>query len=186
VMERIKLEEVAEEEEREDLVVEHELKGVEPEMIDWFWIYLTEGAMQGREEATRRYKLWHPRDHLSFEGEEGWMIHRVVERIGETLPVEMRMRVENPDETPIPRSTSYTHAVASCILGKNDRPIGWVLHEYDRMPGGTKMRSTFRLPRTLLSMVGENLRRHCLEEMGEFTHFLPKLYGERRESGFPG
>ncbi|MEM3012061.1 MAG: hypothetical protein QW084_01695, partial [Candidatus Hadarchaeales archaeon] len=140
-MERIRLEEMVEEEESEDLVVEHELRGVEPEMIDWFWTYLFEGPMEGRDEAIRRYRLWHPVDHVSFEVEEGGTVQMVVERIGETPPVEMRMRVENPDETPIPRSPSYRHAVASSILGKGDRPVGWVLHEYDVMPGGTRMRS---------------------------------------------
>jgi hypothetical protein len=175
-MERLRLEELVEAgEEKEDLVVEHELRGVEPEMIDWFWVYLfeTEG---GREERNSRYRLWHPRDHVSFEWEEGGVVHRVVERIGETPPVEMRMRPENPEEIPIPRSTSYRHAVASSILGKEDEPMGWVMHEYDRAPWGTRMRSTFRLPRSLLRVVRESLRRHCLEEMGEFTRFLPPLY----------
>lgn len=168
-------------EEMEDLVVEHELRGVEPEMIDWFWTYLFEGTSEGKEEANRRYRLWHPVDHVSFEVEEGGTVQRVVEKIGETPPVEMRMRVENPDETPVPRCSSYRHAVASSILGKDDRPVGWVLHEYDVMPGGTRMRSTFRLPRSLLHAVREALRRHCLEEMGEFTRFLPQLYRRKEE-----
>lgn len=179
-MERLRLEELAgEAEEKEDLVVEHELRGVEPEMIDWFWTYLAEGGAKGTEEATRRYKLWHPRDHVSFEW-EGETVHRVVERIGETPPVEMRMRAEPPDEIPIPRSPSYSHAMAESILGKGDKPLGWLLHEYEKMPGGTKMRSTFRLPATLLSVVREALRKHCLEEMGELTSLLPELYRKER------
>jgi len=100
----------------------------------------------------------------------------VVERIGETPPVEMRMRPENPEEIPIPRSTSYRHAVALSILDKGNRPLGWVMHEYDGAPWGTRMRSTFRLPRSLLRVIRESLHRHCLEEMGEFTRFLPQLY----------
>jgi hypothetical protein len=180
-MERLRLEELVEgEEEKEDLVVEHELRGVEPEMIDWFWVYLFE-AEGGREERNRRYRLWHPRDHVSFEWEEGGVVHRVVERIGETPPVEMRMRPENPEETPLPRSTPYRHAVASSILDRNARPIGWVMHEYDGTPLGTRMRSTFRLPSSLLRVVRDSLHRHCLEEMGEFTRFLPELYREEKE-----
>jgi len=53
-MERLRLEELVEgEEEKEDLVVEHELRGVEPEMIDWFWVYLIDlidPGVEGREE----------------------------------------------------------------------------------------------------------------------------------------
>jgi len=95
-------------------VVEHELRGVEPEMIDWFWTYLF--GTEEREEMGRRY-----------------------------------------------------------------RPIGWVMHEYDGAPWGTRMRSTFRLPGSLLRVVRDSLRKHCLEEMGEFARFLPELCrAERR------
>ena len=178
-MERVRLEELVEgEEERGDLVVEHELREVEPEMIDWFWAYLS--GTEEREEMSRRYRLWHPRDHVSLEWEEGGTIQRVVEKMGDTPPVEMRMRPENPEETPLPRSTSYRHAVASSILDRNDRPIGWVMHEYEGAPWGTRMRSTFRLPSSLLRVVRDSLHRHCLEEMGEFTRFLPELYREEK------
>ena len=38
-----------------DLVVDHELHGVTPEMIDWWWDNMEKG-----------YPLWHPEDHISF------------------------------------------------------------------------------------------------------------------------
>ncbi|MFX0049437.1 MAG: DAPG hydrolase family protein, partial [Candidatus Hermodarchaeota archaeon] len=41
-----------------DLVVDHELPGVTPEMIDWWWDNI---------DSSERYKLWHPDDHKSFE-----------------------------------------------------------------------------------------------------------------------
>jgi hypothetical protein len=41
-----------------DLVVDHSLLGVTPEMIDWWWDNI---------DTTERYKLWHPKDHQSFE-----------------------------------------------------------------------------------------------------------------------
>ena len=43
-----------------DLVVDHILPGVTPEMIDWWWDNIN---------TTERYKLWHPEDHKSFQWE---------------------------------------------------------------------------------------------------------------------
>ncbi len=39
------------------LVVEHRLRGVTPEMIDWWWDNIDNDS----------YRLWHPRDHIAFE-----------------------------------------------------------------------------------------------------------------------
>jgi hypothetical protein len=44
-----------------DLVVRHELRGVTPEMIDWWWDNI---------DTTERYRMWHPDSHLTFEWEE--------------------------------------------------------------------------------------------------------------------
>jgi len=38
----------------------HEIRGVTPEMIDWWWDNMEKG-----------YALWHPRDHHDFKWEEG-------------------------------------------------------------------------------------------------------------------
>ena len=87
-----------------DLVVEHELHGVTPEMIDWWWDNIN---------TTERYKLWHPEDHKSFEWEvspkEGHVgaIQRVVENIG--IPTTLRIRWEDPSQSPIP--IEYSHAL---------------------------------------------------------------------------
>ncbi|MFX1306436.1 MAG: DAPG hydrolase family protein, partial [Promethearchaeota archaeon] len=37
-----------------DLIVVHELSGVTPEMIDWWWDHI---------DNSERYRLWHPKDH---------------------------------------------------------------------------------------------------------------------------
>ena len=153
-----------------DLVVDHELKGVTPEMLDWWW---------GHIDTTERYKLWHPKDHKSFEWEvspkEGHVgaIHRVEEEIGGT-PTTLRIRQEDPSSIPI--STTYSHVIVSSVLDDNDNPISWLVHEYEAMQNGTRMRSTFRLPAGIPQQFTEGLRKHCQEEMANLPNFLPELY----------
>jgi hypothetical protein len=153
-----------------DLVVDHELRGVTPEMIDWWW---------GHIDTTERYKLWHPKDHKSFKWEVSpkkghvGVIHRVEEEIGGT-PTTLRIRQEDPSSIPI--STTYSHVVASSTLGPDGKPMSWIVHEYEEMQHGTRMRSTFRLPAGVPQWFIEGLRKHCHEEMANLPKFLPQLY----------
>ena len=158
-----------------DLVIVHTLSGVTPEMIDWWWDNI---------DTTDRYKLWHPEDHKSFQWEispkDGHIgaIHRVDENLGE-LPTTLRIRWEDPNTSPIP--IEYNHALLGCILDHNDNPTNWVLHEYELIENGTKMRSTFRLPVAIPKPFIESLRKHNKEEMGEFVNFLPTLFKEHKK-----
>jgi len=155
-----------------ELVVHHELKGITPEMIDWWWDNI---------DTTERYNMWHPESHLSFEWEyvEGdkhiGRIHRVTETIGDTQ-VTLRIRWEDPDMLPIARI--YGHANAACTLDDENEPMSWLLHEYEAMEGGTKIRSTFMLPAEAPDWFIESLRKHNEEEMARFSVFLPALYAE--------
>lgn len=159
-----------------DLIVEHELIGVFPEMIDWWWDHI---------DNSERYKLWHPKDHKSFEWEVSpedvnghvGAIHRVVEII-EERPTTLRIRWENPDSIPI--KAEFNHKNAACVLNDKDDPISWILHEYHSIPNGTLLRSTFRLPAQIPNLFIEHLRKHNIEEIGYFTEFLPRLYEEKR------
>jgi len=109
-----------------DLVVDHELLGVTPEMIDWWWDNI---------DVTNRYKLWHPEDHKSFEWEvspkEGHVgaIQRVVENIG--IPTTLRIRWEDPSQSPIP--IEYNHALVGSTLDHDNKPMTWLLHEYEKI-----------------------------------------------------
>ena len=159
-----------------DLVVEHILDGVTPEMIDWWWDNI---------DTTERYKLWHPKDHQSFQWEvtpeKGHIgaIHRIDENIGE-LPTTLRIRWEDPSTSPIP--IEYDHALVVSILDKNDNPTSWALHEYISIENGTKLRLTFRLPARVPKQFIEAPRKHNKEEIGEFVNFLPMLYEENKNS----
>jgi Protein of unknown function with HXXEE motif/DAPG hydrolase PhiG domain len=161
-----------------DLVIEHELPGVTPEMIDAWWTLMGD---------TERYKLWHPRDHVwarlevEEKGGETVIVHHVIEKIG-GLPSELRLRMENPDTISIP--TEYSHVVAGSSLDRNDVPYAWTQHQYEEMPGGTRMRSTFRIPAKAPGFFVKGLRKHNLEEMGQFSRFLPGLLEQvQRDTG---
>ncbi len=159
-----------------DLVVDHILHGVTPEMIEWWWDNI---------DTTKRYKLWHPKDHQSFQWEvspkKGHIgaIHRVDENIG-GLPTTLRIRWEDPSTSPIP--IEYDHALVGSILDHNNNPTSWALHEYESIENGTKLRTTFRLPARVPKQFIEALRKHNKEEMGEFVNFLPRLFEENKNS----
>jgi hypothetical protein len=146
-----------------DLVVDHKLKGVTPEMIDWWW---------GTISNTERYKLWHPKAHKLFEP-EGGLIFRVEEEIGGTL-IKTRTRPEPSSSVPV--STTYSHIFAMSVLDDNNKPQSWIIHEYEAMPNGTRMRSTFRLPKGVPQWFTESLRKHNQEEMAHLAKILPELY----------
>lgn len=160
-----------------DLVVEHELPGVTPEMIDWWWDNIG---------TTERYKLWHLEDRFSFEWEVSpsksghiGAIQIAREKFGEFPGGALRIRWEDPSSVPI--STTYSHVLAASILGHDDEPISWIVHEYDAESYGTRMRSTFRLPAKVPQQFLDALRKHNKEEMWQFTEFLPELYTSRGE-----
>ena len=157
-----------------DLVVVHELPGVTPEMIDWWWDNI---------DSSERYKLWHPKDHESFEWEispkKGHIgaIQRIVENIG--FPTKLRIRWEDPKSSSIP--IEYSHALVGSVINDENKPLSWLLHEYEQIEKGTKLRTTFRLPAKTPKSFIEALRKHNIEEITEFSNFLPKLYEENKE-----
>ncbi len=158
--------------ETRDLVIEHDIAGVTPEMIDWWWDHIDDSG---------RYALWHPGAHISFTWEvekEGHVgrVHRVVERIG-PFPVMLRIRWEETGAVPVP--LEYGHVNTACTIDPAGRSLSWLVHQYEAAPGGTRMRSTFRVPARTPAWFESGLARHNREEMSAFTVFLPELY--RRE-----
>ncbi len=158
-----------------DLVVDHELQGVTPEMLDWWWNHIN---------TTERYILWHPKDHKSFKWEvppkKGHVgaVHLVLEEIGGN-PATLRIRTEDPSSVPI--STTYSHVQVSSVIDDNNNPVSWLIHEYEATQHGTRMRSTFRLPAGIPQRFMEGLRKHCKEEMANLPKFLPELYNKENK-----
>jgi len=159
--------------ETKDIVIDHKIPGVTPEMIDTWWLIMSE---------TETYRLWHPKDHfwarLEIKEEAGKeiAIQHVLENIG-GIPSLLHLRLEDADKITIKKE--YTHAVGGSSLNNSGIPYAWVLHQYEEMPGGTKMRSTFRIPAKAPGFFVNSLRRHNREEMSQFAKFLPKLCRER-------
>jgi hypothetical protein len=157
-----------------DLVNEHELMGVTSDMLDWWWDNI---------DNTERYKLWHPKAHKSFVWENPSLdghigkIQRVYENI--KIPTLLRIRWERVKDIPI--SPSYSHILAASILDRNDKPISWLLHEYEPIQNGVRLRSTFRLPAKVPRWFIKALRKHDMEEMSELPNFLPKLFEENNK-----
>jgi len=156
-----------------DLIVDHELKGVTPEMIDWWWDNINN---------TERYKLWHPKDHKSFIWENPPINGHVgtVQRVIETVKFPTLLRIRWEDINSIPISAEYKHVLAASVLNRNDEPIAWLLHEYGALQNGTQLRTTFRLPAKVPQWFVKALHEHNIGEIREFTNFLPELYEENR------
>jgi hypothetical protein len=158
------------------LVMEHELRKVAPEMIDWWWDNIDNYS----------YKLWHPQDHIALEwqilpvkvGHVG-AIHIACESISDVPPHILRIRWEAPESAPI--SLTYKHVNVGSALGPGpeDTPMSCLVHEYEAASYGTRMRSTFVLPAILPQSFLNNLRKHNLAEMGRLPAFLPQLYKEK-------
>jgi hypothetical protein len=158
------------------LVIEHELRGVTPEMLDWWWDNLD----------NDNYKLWNPQDHIALEwqippsqmGHVG-AIHMACESISDLPPQILRIRWEDPRAAIITPSYSHVNVGSSLAPGTADTPLGSLVHEYEETRYGTKMRSTFILPAIVPQFFLDFLNKHNIAEMGRFPEFLPQLYKQK-------
>lgn len=129
--------------------VRTDMPGVTPAM--WCWWFGWHGS------DTRRYKLWHPRAHLSAAWKDGlhegaglrgaqryvgrWSL--ISEYIGSTL---LNGAIQFVDPTQLHCPPDSDDAVAICArLGASDAPVdvGWFIHHVRSTPNGSKMRSRF-------------------------------------------
>lgn len=174
------------------------LRGVTPRMLAW-WFANLEGEIGFGGKRYNRYRFWHPRDHVHIsyarrrpDGTIGpGAVLRIVEVLGrdERFVVDTRSHIERLDEG------GYIHNPAFHGL------TGFARMEYsfERVAGGTlyenslTIGSTGRLLRHATPLIarfaftaakGQAWLRHNVEEVGQFEHFLPRLYHEetgRRE-----
>jgi hypothetical protein len=127
--------------------VRTDMPGVTPAM--WSWWFGWHGC------DTRRYKLWHPRAHLSAAWKDGddtgrqgarryigrWSI--ISEYIGSTM-LNGAIQFVEPAELGCPPDGD--DAVAICArLGSSDAPVdvGWFIHHIRSTANGAEMRSRF-------------------------------------------
>jgi succinate dehydrogenase/fumarate reductase flavoprotein subunit len=154
-----------------DAVVEHnELVGVTPEMIDWWWVNMEKG-----------YPLWEPTDHKSFIWEVpppvgGYLgaIQIAEEKMGPMPAMKIRIRWDDPDSCPIPGI--YEHAIVASGVDLEGKVGAMILHEWEKSPHGTRMRSTMRFPGPVPPGFAEIWKAHDRAEVSTFPKFLPDLY----------
>jgi succinate dehydrogenase / fumarate reductase, flavoprotein subunit len=154
-----------------DAVVDHdELVGVSPEMVDWWWVNMEKG-----------YPLWEPNDHKSFVWEVppplgGYLgaIQIAEERMGPMPPMKIRIRWDDPDSCPIPRV--YEHAIVASGIDPEGKVGAMILHEWEKSPHGTRMRSTMRFLGPVPPGLPEIWKTHDRSEVSTFPKFLPDLY----------
>jgi len=155
------------------LIIDHELHGVTPEMLDWWFENL----------SPERYPMWHPRDHISFkwivEPKKGRLgaVHEVEEYIGGKIAT-LRIRGEDPKDIP----AEYSHVRLTSVLDEKGESVSCIRHEYESAPFGARMRSTFLLSPDIPKWQTEGLPKHCREEMQSLTTFLPDLYKREVQS----
>ena len=156
-----------------DLVIDHgELSGINLKMLEWWYVHPHDTAI---------YKMWHPRDHVSFEwvippGKDSklrYMLHSK-EAIGEFPASVLRIRGEDPEKSPVP--ATYKYFDWSSILGEGDRAIAIIFHEHEATQKGVKMRSVFRFPAKTPEKFLDAMRKHSVAEMENLKKILPVLY----------
>jgi succinate dehydrogenase/fumarate reductase flavoprotein subunit len=154
-----------------DAVVDHgELVGVSPEMIDWWWVNMEKG-----------YPLWEPNDHKSFVWEvpppvNGYLgaIQIAEEKMGPMPPMKLRIRWDDPKDSPIP--VTYEHAIVASGIDEKGNVQAMILHQWEKSPRGTRMHSTMRFLGPVPPAVPEIWKVHDRAEVSTFPAFLPDFY----------
>ena len=170
--------------------VRTDMPGVNPQMFQWWF------GWHGSD--SRRYKLWHPRAHVSAQWSDGGGDGSYVGRtslVGEYLGSSF----SRPAIQFVEPATLGLTGVAICArLGSSDIPVdvGWLVHHVRPTADGAEMRSRFwmggrhvtlRAPTSLADRIlrpvaarqlpdPRDLMVHCAQEMNHLADFLPALY----------
>jgi hypothetical protein len=175
---------------RKELIIRHqELETVTPEMLLW-WFHHLEETMEWHGAVVPRYHIWHPIDHIHFSVERrapdgsvgpGAKWH-IVEAFGGNLDflLDERPNVVRLDTGGI---TLVGRALGQTLLRLE--------HSFTPTPLGTRYKTLMRvglssaflrpisrvlLQRRFSDAKAEAWLKHNIEEVGNLSHFLPKLY----------
>jgi len=175
---------------RLELRIEHApLEGVTPQMLVW-WFRTASQDMQWRGQTVSRYRVWHPRDHISLtvvarnrQGEVGaGAKFHIVEAFDANLEylVDQVVDVARLDES------GLTLEVRA--LGRTAMRLS---HDFEARGGDTLYHTRMLLgfDGGVLAPLGRFFRKrrfppakagawliHNVEEVGNLPHFLPDLY----------
>ncbi|WP_232067741.1 DAPG hydrolase family protein [Mycolicibacterium tokaiense] len=174
------------------VAVRTDLPGVTPAMWDWWF------GWHGSD--SRRYKLWHPRAHVSARWADddgaGWLgrTSLIEEYLGSAYTKAAIRFVE-----PAVLGLGPSDDLAVCArLGSSELPvdIGWFVHHVRVTADGAEMRSRFwmggpyigvrqgnRLVNSAIRPIAarqlphpRDLLVHCAQEMNHLAGFLPELF----------
>ncbi len=175
--------------------VRTDMPGVTPAM--WAWWFGWHGS------DSRRYKLWHPRAHVSAKwsdgGGDGSYVGRtslVCEYLGSAFS---RVAIAFVEPSELKLTGLAGDEVAICArLGSSDIPVdvGWLVHHVRPTPDGAEMRSRFWMGGRHVSLrsgksladralrpiaarqlpAPRDLMVHCAQEMNHLAGFLPALF----------
>jgi hypothetical protein len=175
---------------RKELMIRHkELEAVTPEMLLW-WFHHLEETMEWHGAVVPRYHVWHPIDHIHFSVERrapdgsvgpGAKWH-IVEAFGGNLDflLDERPNVIRLDTGGI---TLEGRALGQTLLRLE--------HTFTSTPLGTRYETLMRvglssaflrpisralLQRRFSDAKAEAWLKHNIEEVGNLSHFLPKLF----------
>jgi hypothetical protein len=152
-------------------VFNHELHGVTPDMLDWWWVNMEKG-----------YQLWHPEEHKSFVWEvpPGIDTHLGATQLIEQGPpgavMKLRARWEDPNLVPpdIRNWIIYEHVLVITGLYANNKFDTYLTHEYEAASYGTRYRFTKHSPTP--KELFESSILHAEMEARRLEEFLPQLY----------
>ncbi len=167
--------------------------GVTPEMIVW-WFHNVEGDVAFEGVPVAKYRLWHPRDHVSFRyvrrapdgGAGPGSVYHIVEAFGRNpaylLDVDLHVkRLDEGGFVHLPRLHGLRLARAD--------------YAFERVRGGTRYVNaiTFGLEGRVFRPLNDRLVRavfpeargrawllHNVEEVGNWERFLPELFAAAR------
>lgn len=161
------------------VAVRTRMPGCTGEMVDWWFRWVT---------TTERYKLWHPRDHVSgeWEGRDGdeyvGATHVVEEYIGGEL-TKLELTFVEPSECFDPDRLDASGATAICARGSPggiEHDLFTVVHCVRDTDFGCEMRSHFWLEHLADYDIARGVHQHCVEEMNTLAAILPTLYATRQ------
>ena len=144
-------------------------------MVDWWFGYAGD---------TKKYKLWHPTDHLVGDWDEHWKpgryigaSHLVHEYIGKEV---CKLRITFGEPSDFFETSGFKAAGVKAVCGRvgaldEDKQLGTLIHFVRDTKFGCEMRSRFWLF-DASDEFGRDLTTHCIQEMGNLADLLPDLY----------
>jgi hypothetical protein len=155
--------------------------GITAKMIDWFWINMEKGFM-----------LWHPEQHEMLEwpvppvnGNPLGAIHNAPQTWNDGKRQNLYIRFERlRDVAPEIRDVIvYEHVIVTAGLGYDEEamrqgdPMGYRIHQWQATDYGVIGKSSgIGTRRKETVEQGKVWAAHCLQEIGNWAHFLPQLY----------